>query len=205
MTGPKIEMSADHVYTVDGKIVPAISRVLETFGSPFAGVPPAILESAADFGTKFHKAVADYYRGIDHNFPEEIRPCVNAFLDWKMARPVAEKMIAVEKMVYSTALNIAGTLDFVGKSCADTFVRDWKTGAVGEMAFLQVAFYALAYESTTGDKVHFAEIVQFDRKSTRCRVYTLAGYDFTRAKLAVRGFCTAAVWKNEMKIKGELK
>lgn len=57
----------EHIYLVDGVIVPSVSQVLDyKFGHKYDSVDPAVLKRAAGRGTKVHEAIERFCKeGID--------------------------------------------------------------------------------------------------------------------------------------------
>jgi hypothetical protein len=63
----------DHVYLVDGVIVPSVSEILATrFGGKYSGVDKAVLRRAADAGTTVHEAIEHFCKTgeISDEIPE---------------------------------------------------------------------------------------------------------------------------------------
>lgn len=62
----------EHIYLVDGVIVPSVSQVLDyKFGHKYDSVSPAVLNRAAERGTKVHEAIERYCKdGIDDGSKE---------------------------------------------------------------------------------------------------------------------------------------
>ena len=61
----------EHLYLVDGVIVPSITQILEKRFDTYKGVPRSVLEKAADKGTMVHNAIELYCtKGIETPIPE---------------------------------------------------------------------------------------------------------------------------------------
>lgn len=62
----------EHIYLVDGVIVPSITEILKCrFGNKYNGVSKAVLRAAADKGTAVHDAIERYCKtGEESDFPE---------------------------------------------------------------------------------------------------------------------------------------
>lgn len=62
----------EHIYLVDGVIVPSVSRVLDyKFGHKYDSVDPAVLNRAAGRGTKVHEAIEHFCKdGVDDGSKE---------------------------------------------------------------------------------------------------------------------------------------
>lgn len=64
----------DHIYLVDGIIVPSVTQILKTrFGGMYSHVDPDTLNRAAAAGTELHKAIEDYCRTGKESEIEELR------------------------------------------------------------------------------------------------------------------------------------
>ena len=141
-----------HCYTVDGRVKPSVTQVLEAAGLvDLAGIQEHILWRAADRGTKVHRAgvlllrnnldwasVADPIGGY-------VR-ALEAFLRQSGFTPDPE---SVECPLYSAEHEFCGTPDVVGMyRCAlrgqirpVRAVVDWKTGMMAAVRY-QLAAYA---------------------------------------------------------------
>lgn len=62
----------EHIYLVDGVIVPSVSQVLDyKFGHKYDSVSPAVLNRAAERGTKVHEAIERFCKdGVDDGSKE---------------------------------------------------------------------------------------------------------------------------------------
>ena len=62
----------EHIYLVDGVIVPSVSQVLDyKFGHKYDSVSPAVLNRAAERGTKVHEAIEHFCKdGVDDGSKE---------------------------------------------------------------------------------------------------------------------------------------
>ena len=67
-----------HLYlNSKGIIIPSVSKLINfELGNEYASVPPEVLQKAADYGTRIHKAIQDYEElamdEIPLNFLEDI-------------------------------------------------------------------------------------------------------------------------------------
>lgn len=134
-----------HRYTYHGKALPSVTRVLKVLDN-FAGVPPEVLDFAAQRGTAVHEATAlDDNDDLDEGSIDPIiAGYVAAWRDFKAKTDYAA--IAIELPVVHGRLEYAGTLDrvcFVSGKCA---VVDIKTGLIPLSAGPQLAAYREAYD-----------------------------------------------------------
>ena len=64
----------DHIYLVDGVIVPSVTQILKKrFGGMYSHVDKITLGKAADAGTKVHKSIEEYCRDGTKSDLEELR------------------------------------------------------------------------------------------------------------------------------------
>lgn len=83
-------------------------------------------DAARDYGTKIHKEIEDYLK--EGKYPEEVKSVYA--VEWLKKYQLKSDMdIFSEIKVYSTELNIAGSIDILAHDKkADTYeVIDWKT------------------------------------------------------------------------------
>jgi hypothetical protein len=134
---------AAHVYRVDGRIVPSVTRVLEAVGiSDFSMVPPAVLKHAQDRGTAVHRACwYDDQGDLDEaSLDPEIVPYVEA---WRAFRHDHEFVaVDIERRFYNADYAFCGTFDRLG------WMRRWgkvmtdiKTGVHSMSWPIQLAAY----------------------------------------------------------------
>jgi len=110
-----------------------------------------IKEEAGELGSLAHRWIENHLSGVDISIPDEIKPAVEAFLQWK--KEVKLEVIKLEHTVWSIKRNsygYAGTLDLVAKITLNgktkLYVIDFKTSKqfYPEMA-LQISAYRQAY------------------------------------------------------------
>lgn len=64
----------EHIYLVDGVIVPSVSQVLDyKFGHKYDSVSPAVLKRAAGRGTKVHEAIERFCKNGEDDGSQEVR------------------------------------------------------------------------------------------------------------------------------------
>ena len=98
--------------------------------------------------------------------PPELETVVANFVAWRDS--ISFRVIENEMMVYSKEFQYAGAVDAVVESEGKTIIMDWKTSnRIQNEYALQVSAYAKAYEEMTGDKVHEAWIVRFDKHTRK--------------------------------------
>lgn len=144
----------EHLYVVDGIIVPSVTQVLHPrFGGKYAGIPAATLNQAAERGTAIHKSIETYYtQGIDDG-REELRNV--RWLSDKYGFVVVdnEVPVVIEKDGEPVA---AGRLDLVLEQDG-LGLADIKTTSSLDKEYLgyQLNLYRVGYEQTYGKKIDF--------------------------------------------------
>lgn len=98
----------EHIYLVDGVIVPSVSQVLDyKFGHKYDSVSPAVLNRAAERGTKVHEAIEHFCKdGVDDG-SKELRNF--RFLQYKYGFHVHASELPV--IIEHDGLTIAGRFD----------------------------------------------------------------------------------------------
>jgi hypothetical protein len=141
-----------HQYTVDGRVVPSVTQVLEAGGLVnLAGIPPDLLGRVQERGRRVHKAAELLLRGeLDWgSIGEEDAGYVLAldrFLSTQKYKPIAG---TVEKPFYCREFDYCGTPDVVVEHIALRPRRtvqvlvDWKTGMMPAVRY-QLAAYAIS-------------------------------------------------------------
>lgn len=146
---PALQLTADHRYLLNGRELPAVTRVIDKLES-FLGIPEDVLEAARIRGQAVHDACALLVRE-QLDLPEldpELQPYVLG-----AARFLAESgitIIASELSLGSLHLGWAGTLDLVGHWRGHECILDWKATAqipptVGPQTFAYERLYREIY------------------------------------------------------------
>jgi hypothetical protein len=122
---------------------------------------------AADIGTLVHAFAEDHALGKSPSLPhnEAARNACARFLEWWEANDV--QPVAVERKVYDIRRKYAGTVDLLALINGNLAVADYKTstGIWPEYA-LQLAAYAEAWETETGDGVEERWCLRFGKDGT---------------------------------------
>lgn len=142
-----------HSYTLNGRSVPSVTRVLDDQLCDWSMVPPDALEAARLFGQAVHEAVKLYVRGV---------------LDWASLDPALVPYIeglrtfmrrgdfvpvASEIQMGHQLFGYAGTLDLYGPVCDVSSLIDVKSGAIPRTVGPQTAAYAELYQHDHGVRV----------------------------------------------------
>jgi len=111
---------------------------------------------AADIGTRTHQAVDSIIRGEDKDIPEDLKPAVQGFLDWRGSNSLDIKQ--GDTRLGSKLFGYGGSLDFVAFDGSEAVIFDLKTtrkrkdrdhGIYPEYG-AQLAAYAKAFTETYG-------------------------------------------------------
>jgi hypothetical protein len=136
---------ASHTYTLDGKPVPAVSRVLQVLGDEYAMVDPEVLERAAELGRAVHWIIEQDVRGtLDVDMVDfHLLPYLDLWRDFR--RTSGFEPILTEARVYSRRYRYAGTLDLFGILNGKLVLPDAKrTAGVPRKTGPQTSAYELA-------------------------------------------------------------
>ncbi len=124
-----------HIYRWDNKVVPSTTQVFSRVavrnneeapwrsvsGSEFMGN----YETAARYGTEFHKAAAYIVQGINCKYDPVLEPDIISLKLFLREYKIILKL--VEKPLYSKLYGFAGTLDLYGELDTPPIIVDWKT------------------------------------------------------------------------------
>lgn len=136
----------EHMYLVNGVIVPSITQLLKKrFGGKYDGVNSAVLNKAAEEGTKVHKAIELYCKDGEESELEELRNF--KFLRKKYGFEVLDNEVPI--VLFDEGEPIAaGRLDMVLKMGDNIGLADIKRTSVLDKEYvgLQLNLYRLAYQ-----------------------------------------------------------
>ncbi len=134
----KITLDENHIYKVDGAVIPGVSEILQS-----AGIVDTRWhnDAACIRGTYVHKAVELYHTvGLNMNSLDDvIKPYFEAYMAF--LQTARFHPIAVEKEFYHSTYMYCGKPDLVGYLNGDLVLLDIKTGSVSKWAELQTAAY----------------------------------------------------------------
>lgn len=144
----------DHLYLVDGVIVPSITQCLKVkFGNKYAGVDNATLQRAADKGTEVHKAIEDYCKEGTESDLQEVRNF--KFLQTHYCFEVVANEVPV--FLFDGKPILAGRLDLVLRQDGALGLADIKRTSTLDKEYLgyQLNLYRIAYMQCYGEKIEF--------------------------------------------------
>lgn len=144
-----LQRDEHHVYRVDGRVVPGVSKIIEPLRS-WEGVPADVLDRAAALGTAVH--LATYYDDRGTLDEASLAPEVAGYLEgWRrFRREKKPTLIHREKFVYNPALRYAGQLDAEMILDGELTIGDLKSGVKHRVHGVQIAGYALARKEEEG-------------------------------------------------------
>lgn len=122
-------------------------------------------DTAAEMGTFVHQWIEDHINGKNPILPvnPQLQKAVEAFIKWYEKLDISGD---VEKRLCSPSLNLAGTVDFIGKLDGKLTIMDWKTGSGIYPEYLyQMGAYAEMYEQEFGQKVEQVGVINCSVKA----------------------------------------
>ena len=143
-----------HIYLVDGIIVPCVSNILAFKFNDYTGVSKEVLQRASEKGTELHKAIEDFEQ---QGITSELKEFKNylflknqfGFENIKNELPVIYERDG--KVLYT------GTLDQIIKIDGKLGINDFKRVSAPnkEKICYQLNLYRMAYEQTYKEKIEF--------------------------------------------------
>lgn len=143
---------ASHTYTLDGQLVPGVTKVLEVLPSAYVHVDPDVLERAAEIGRAVHWIIEHEILGdlVADEVDFHLLPYLDQWLDFR--RTSGFEPLLSEGQVWSRRYRYAGTLDLFGRLNGRKALIDAKrTAAVPRSAGPQTAGYELALRECRPD------------------------------------------------------
>ena len=156
----------DHLYLVDGVIVPSITQILKLkFSKKYDGISETTLNRAAEAGTNVHAAIEKYVTTGEETDLPEVR-------NFKfLQRQYGFKVMAAEVPVilfHEEEPIAAGRLDLVVWSDGKIGLADIKRTATLDKEYLayQLNLYRIAYQQCYGGAIEFLKGIHL-RENTR--------------------------------------
>ena len=156
----------DHLYLVDGVIVPSITQILkQKFSKKYEGVSTEILNRAAEAGTNVHEAIEKFVTAGEESDLLEVRNF--KFLQRQYAFTVKAAEVPVI-LFHDDEPIAAGRLDLVIQSGDKLGLADIKRTSVLDKEYLayQLNLYRIAYQQCYAETVGFLKGIHL-RESTR--------------------------------------
>lgn len=154
-------------------------------------------QAAADIGTRAHAAINAIItndRSLDYLNIADIKPCIDAFLDWKGRQSLTFEV--GDTKLGSRLFGYGGSLDFVAFDGNKAILFDLKTskGIYPEMAY-QLAAYAQGFKETYGIEVADAFILRVGKETPDFEVKRVANMkDCLDGFLAALKLYTLSKW-----------
>ena len=148
-------MADDHIYLVDGVIVPSVTQILSVrFGHKYDGIDRATLRAAAQAGTAVHEAIENYCVNSEESELPELRGF--KFLKRSYGFEVFGNEVPVILDVDGEPF-AAGRLDLLLREGDKIGIGDIKRTSALDKDYLsyQLTLYAMAFEQSYGVKIEF--------------------------------------------------
>lgn len=135
----------EHLYLVNGVIVPSVTQILsKIFPNKYSNVPKEVLDKKASFGSHIHNYIEQYENGVitmQLNYIEEA--CFNQYLRLKDRNNI--KVLEQEKIVNYKNI-YAGRFDMIANINGYHSLADIKTTASLDKEYLswQLSLYEFA-------------------------------------------------------------
>lgn len=174
----------EHIYLVDGVIVPSVTQVVDfQHGHKYDAVSPAVLNRAAERGTRVHEAIEKYCKTGEEEPIAEVHN-----FKWLQKRNGFE-VVANELpvLIDFEDLTIAGRLDMVIKMSGHLGGVDIKSTSTldRERTALQLNLYRIGYRQCYGADWQFIKAMHL-KDDTRRMVDLPINLDYTEEFL--RGY-----------------
>ena len=155
----------DHIYLVDGVIVPSVSAILKSKFNDYAFVSRAVLEQASARGTALHKAIEIYETTGETSDLKEFRNYL--FLKKHIGFTNISNELPVIYEENGRVL-FAGTLDQITEIDGELGINDFKRVSAPnkEKIAYQLNLYKIAYEQSYHQQIKRLSFMQL-REDTR--------------------------------------
>ena len=186
---PHIDCDENHIYRVDGDVVPGVSEILKAggFGDPSATdsgftIGEGVIENARERGVYIHEAIHLLLtESLDwDSLDEEIEPYVRAFDDWRQRSGFY--LLETEKTFFEDDNRYCGTRDLYGFVGDAPTLVDIKTGSAGLKPWHKYQLAAYAYPDSKKEAEWPARIMLHLKKDGKCKVHHFprkkASWDF---------------------------
>lgn len=173
----RIDFSFDpegHVYKLNGEVIPSCSEILREAGAvDYSHVPGAVLDRAADFGTKVHRLLELEDKGILDQATVDplIAPVLEAWRKFKADQKVEFFQDWIERPTFHGLFRYGVTPDRVGLVDRKPVCIEIKTtSTITNAVALQTVAQKMAYEDITKKAVVKRMAVQL-KQDGRYKVY----------------------------------
>lgn len=171
-------LEEEHIYLYEGVIIPSVSEILKfLFPNKYEGIPNAVLNAKADYGTKIHEAIELLEKTGEVMKLNYIQTSsIEQYIKLKQKYDI--EVLEQEQMIHYQD-KYAGRFDMLATINDELSLCDIKTTATLDREYLswQLSLYAFAYECLQTDskikslyaiwlpKKELGQVVKVDRKS----------------------------------------
>ena len=136
-----------HSYTIDGRKVPSVTQIINSFIIPRACDPWYLQRGSAN-----HACYAMIALGKEFECAPECEPFVRGCR--KFFAEVKPEVVDVERIMFSKRYLFGGTLDLLAVINGCLMIVDYK-GSITESLEYQLGSYSLLYEELKGKKIRY--------------------------------------------------
>lgn len=143
-----------HIYLVDGVIVPCVSNILAYKFNDYSGVSRDVLQRASELGTELHRSIELYEQeGITSDL-KEFKNYLFLKKQFKFENIANELPVLYEK---GGRVLFVGTLDQIIEIDGKLGINDFKRVSAPNKTKIayQLNLYKMAYEQSYGKKIEF--------------------------------------------------
>jgi hypothetical protein len=136
-----------HEYTVDGKVIPSVTQILQDVGLiDLSAIPADRLEAAREFGIAVHSAceLSDKGELDESTLDDNLVPYLEAWNKFKKDTHIF--LLECERPFFSSTYGFAGTPDRIGMISLPTIIDIKSTAGLNPITELQTAGYGILYE-----------------------------------------------------------
>lgn len=157
----------DHMYLVDGVIVPSITQILKVkFGNKYAGIDKEVLNRASENGTRVHEAIEKLCKNGEVEDLKEVKNFL--FLQKQYKFKVLDNEVPIILFNENNEPIACGRLDLVLIMNDEMGLGDIKRTSTLDKEYLayQLNLYRIAYQQCYGTKIKFLKGLHL-REDTR--------------------------------------
>ena len=193
MVKPRLNKEQTH-WNINGKWYPRLSEVIKVLPNPgldkwkerMGEEGDRIAEETSEYGTKIH-LITMYHdmgksRKVDRMAREDPSLLPHLFSWIGYTEKYIKKWVAIERLVWSDELGVAGTIDRVDKFVGDKVlsIHDIKSGSLYDEIGVRLAGYKIMWNERNKVKVERYSAVQLPRENPgeiRVKEYTNPKYE----------------------------
>lgn len=151
----------NHIYRLDGTILPSVSEIIKPIHEKvYESISPHTLETAADRGTRVHRAIEFWNKYGFRNLDEDCKGYIDAYIKFRNEHP-NWKLLNSELRTYHKNLLYGMTIDEIYQTEKGIIINDIKTTSQAHLDVwgVQLGGYKAGYENQFG-KVQGTTILQ---------------------------------------------